>query len=105
MNDNDIKAKIDDLDQRIEQARKNSNTPDNVALSPADEAATDGEIKSARAGSEFLASVFAGGFLGYGIDWLLGTLPWGMILFLVLGFASGVYRANAAIKQSNEENT
>ncbi len=103
MNDNDIKTKIDDLNQRIEQARKNSNTPDNIEPSHADEEATENEIKSARAGSEFLASVFAGGFLGYGIDWLFGTLPWGMISFLVLGFVSGVYRANAATKQSNED--
>ncbi len=67
--------------------------------------ASEGEIKSARAGSEFLASVFGGGLIGYMIDWMFGTLPWGVIFFLIMGFVSGVYRANAQMSQENEEKT
>ena len=27
--------------------------------------------------------------IGYGIDWLFGTLPFGLIIFLLLGFGAG----------------
>ena len=40
-------------------------------------------------GSEFVAGVVVGFALGYGIDYALGTTPWGMIIFLLLGFAAG----------------
>lgn len=32
-----------------------------------------------------------GGGLGWAIDKGLGTSPWGLIVFLLLGFAAGVY--------------
>lgn len=42
-----------------------------------------------RLGSEFVAGVLVGFALGYGFDHVLGTTPWGMIVFLLLGFAAG----------------
>ena len=41
-------------------------------------------------GSEFVAGVIVGFVIGYTIDQLFGTSPWGMIVFLLLGFAAGV---------------
>jgi ATP synthase protein I len=43
-----------------------------------------------RLASEFVAGVLVGAALGWGIDYLAGTSPWGMIGFLLLGFAAGV---------------
>ena len=43
-----------------------------------------------RFGSEFVAGVIVGFVIGYTIDQLFGTSPWGMIVFLLLGFAAGV---------------
>ncbi|EJF81491.1 Uncharacterized protein conserved in bacteria [Candidatus Bartonella washoeensis] len=40
--------------------------------------------------SEFLASVIVGVVLGLGFDKLAGTMPWGLVFFLFLGFAAGV---------------
>ncbi|MCZ2203904.1 AtpZ/AtpI family protein [Bartonella sp. A05] len=40
--------------------------------------------------SEFLASVVVGVVLGLGFDQLAGSLPWGLIFFLFLGFAAGI---------------
>ena len=40
--------------------------------------------------SEFVAGVAVGALLGFGIDHFLGTRPFGLILFLLLGFAAGV---------------
>jgi len=43
-----------------------------------------------RLSTEFVSGVLVGGLLGYLFDWWLGTTPWGMIVFLLLGFAAGV---------------
>ena len=43
-----------------------------------------------RLGSEFVAAVLVGGGLGDLIDRLLGTLPFGLIILLLAGFAAGI---------------
>jgi ATP synthase protein I len=58
--------------------------------------AADGGFGSAmglgfRAASEFAASVGVGGFIGYWLDVWLGTKPAFLIIFFMLGFASGVW--------------
>ena len=45
-----------------------------------------------RMGTDFIASIAVGVFLGYWIDRWLGIKPFGMIAFLFLGFVSGVMR-------------
>ena len=40
--------------------------------------------------SEFIAGVVVGALLGYLFDRLLGTSPFGLIVFLLLGFGAGV---------------
>jgi ATP synthase protein I len=40
--------------------------------------------------SEFIAGVLVGALLGYLLDRLAGTTPWGMIVLLLLGFCAGV---------------
>ncbi|MCK0207208.1 AtpZ/AtpI family protein [Starkeya koreensis] len=43
-----------------------------------------------RLGSEFVAGVLVGAGLGWGLDRLLGIAPWGMIVFMLLGFGAGI---------------
>jgi ATP synthase protein I len=43
-----------------------------------------------RLASEFVAGILVGAALGWGLDRLAGTSPWGLIGFLMLGFAAGV---------------
>lgn len=40
--------------------------------------------------SEFVAGIVVGAGLGWLIDKAAGTSPWGLIIFLLLGFAAGV---------------
>ena len=40
--------------------------------------------------SEFVAGILVGAGLGYLLDLLAGTTPWGLIVFLFMGFAAGV---------------
>lgn len=41
-------------------------------------------------GSEFVGAILVGAAIGYGLDLLLGSKPWLLLLFFVLGFAAGV---------------
>jgi ATP synthase protein I len=43
-----------------------------------------------RLATEFVAGVILGAALGWVVDRWLKTSPWGLILFLLLGFAAGV---------------
>lgn len=40
--------------------------------------------------SEFIAGILVGIALGWAIDYWAGTSPWGLIVFLFLGFGAGV---------------
>lgn len=43
-----------------------------------------------RLSSEFIAAVVVGAGIGWVLDKWAGTSPWGLIVFLLLGFAAGV---------------
>ncbi len=54
-----------------------------------------------RLSAEFVAGVLAGGLLGWVIDRVVGTGPWGLISCLILGFCAGMLnllRASGAAK-------
>ena len=46
------------------------------------------QFKMVSLGSNFATAPIVGGALGYGIDWLIGTYPWGMVVGIALGFIS-----------------
>jgi ATP synthase protein I len=46
--------------------------------------------KAMRLSSEFIAGIVAGGLIGWLTDHFLGTSPWGMIVFVMLGFGAGL---------------
>ena len=71
------------------------------ALNARREAERDAEAKSRepdrsgwgqafRMSSDFIAAIVVGALIGYGIDWLFGTLPWGLIVFFLFGFAAAI---------------
>ena len=43
-----------------------------------------------RMASEMVGAVLVGAAIGYGLDYMLGSKPWLLLLFFVLGFAAGV---------------
>ncbi|WP_455477282.1 AtpZ/AtpI family protein [Bartonella sp. B41] len=49
-----------------------------------------GMARAVKLSSDFLASIIVGVVLGLGFDKLAGSLPWGLVFFLFLGFAAGV---------------
>jgi ATP synthase protein I len=49
-----------------------------------------GFARGFRLSSELVAGVLVGAAIGWAFDRLLGSSPWGLIVFLLLGFAAGV---------------
>jgi len=51
---------------------------------------TSGYGQALKLSSEFIAGIAVGAGLGWFIDRVAGTSPWGLIVFLLLGFGAGV---------------
>jgi ATP synthase protein I len=49
-----------------------------------------GYARGFRLSSELVAGVLVGAAIGWALDRVLGISPWGLIVFLLLGFAAGV---------------
>ena len=81
----------EDLDKRLREMNKrlgrDVKKPDDGRPTKPDSA---GYGNAFRLSSEFISAILVGAAIGYGIDWLLGTTPFAMIVFLLLGFVAGV---------------
>ncbi len=104
--DNAAKPKsLEDLDARLKKARREGRS---TGRGPASEPA---EHKSGlgvawRISIELAVAIGVCSAIGFGLDRWLGTAPWLMLVFLVLGFAAGirnVYRAAQQIAATAEE--
>lgn len=66
--------------------------------------ATSGSVAQAmKLSSEFIAGIVVGALIGWFLDRFAGTSPWGLIVFLLLGFAAGtlnVLRASGYIAEN-----
>ena len=49
--------------------------------------------RALRLSSEFIAGILLGIFVGWLVDYFTGWSPWGLIVFLLLGFAAGTLNA------------
>ncbi len=101
---------LEDLDARLKKARREGRS---TAQGPASEAAEHHNALGVawRISIELAVAIGVCGAIGYGLDRWIGTAPWLMLAFLILGFAAGVrnvYRAAqeitaAAEKQAKED--
>ncbi len=65
------------------------NTQPNQKLPHETNDSSSGYKLAFRVGTEFFSGILAGLFLGYGIDHFFGTKPWGIVVMILLGFATG----------------
>jgi len=96
MDERDTHEPLDDLGKRLDKAR--GARP--KAMSDRDGAA--GLDRNSlglawRIGLELVVAVAVGTAIGWALDRWLGTRPWGMILFLFLGFGAGIWNVYRAI--------
>jgi ATP synthase protein I len=92
----DLSKRLRDLGSRIaaEETERRENAKPAVNFDGA-----AGYAKGYRLISEFVAGTLVGGMIGYGFDWLFGTLPFGLIIFLLLGFGAGILGMARAAKR------
>ena len=83
-----LSARLKRLGERLEQTSA-SRSSDGLSSRPATD--YSGFARGFRLSSELVAGVLVGAGLGWLIDRWLGSLPWGMFVFALLGFTAGVW--------------
>jgi ATP synthase protein I len=87
-----LSARLGSLDQRLSEIRdsRKIGTGQSGSEQDAAQAKASAMAVGLRLSSELVAGVLVGAALGWGFDRLLSTSPWGLIVFLLLGFTAGV---------------
>jgi ATP synthase protein I len=88
-----LDRRLNELGERLAERKTAADRAGDKARG-ADKSAYSQAIKVS---SEFVAGIIAGALIGYLVDWLAGTTPWGMIIFLLLGFAAAVLNVMRAL--------
>jgi ATP synthase protein I len=86
-----LSARLQRLNEGLGHARDAAGGPSDSPDMEQEQAATAaGYAKGFRLSSELVAGVVVGAGIGWLIDRWLGVSPWGLIVFVLLGFAAGV---------------
>ena len=80
-----LEERRNSLDKRLRQAR-----PNEEGIEKSNEVSRKGYSQALKISSEFISAIVVGGLLGYLLDYFLPTKPWGMVVFVFLGFCAGV---------------
>jgi ATP synthase protein I len=76
--------------QRLGDRLATANRPSENVTGPRSTADASAIARGFRLSTELVAGVLVGALIGWLLDRWLGISPWGMIVFLLLGFAAGV---------------
>lgn len=87
---------LDDLQRRIDAQRE-------THQGKVKDAPRTGWSMGMRYGSEFFAGVLVGGGLGFMLDLVAPTSPWGLIIGTLFGFAAGTLNCIRAAREINAE--
>ena len=82
-----LSARLESLGERLAQQKGPGRQAETQSGSKSDPSAL---ARGFRLSTELVAGVLVGAFIGWALDKWLGISPWGMIVFLLLGFAAGV---------------
>lgn len=100
-----LSARLGSLDHRLSEIRDSRKVGTDSSGNEQAQARASAMAMGLRLSSELVAGVLVGAGLGWGFDRLLSTSPWGLIVFLLLGFTAGVINvmrtAGVMAKQSD----
>jgi len=87
-----LSARLGNLEHRLSEVRGSRN----IRTDQPEAGSGDGSARASamalgfRLSSELVAGVLVGALMGWGFDRLLSTSPFGLIVFVLLGFTAGV---------------
>jgi ATP synthase protein I len=93
-----LSARLQSLGERLAQQR----TDRHVEAPSGPRSDPSALARGFRLSTELVAGVLVGAFIGWVLDRWLGISPWGMIVFLLLGFAAGVVNVMRAAGVSSQ---
>src|SRR5690348_2129923 len=93
-----LSARLKRLGDRLNEVSRPPE-PESAARQPSD---FSGFARGFRLSSELVAGVAVGALIGWLIDRWLGISPWGLIVFLLLGFAAGILNVMRAAGVARE---
>ena len=85
-----LSARLGSLDRRLSAIGDSRKVGADPSGNEQAQAKASAMAMGLRLSSELVAGVLVGAGLGWGFDRLLSTSPWGLIVFLLLGFIAGV---------------
>ena len=91
----------DDLNERIAKAQAEL---DAQARPRTKEPMGKGMNLGLRMAADFVAAIIVGAVLGWGVDALLHSSPWGLVVCLMLGFITGVWNVVRVAQAANKAN-
>jgi ATP synthase protein I len=87
-----LSARLGSLEHRLSEVRDSRN----IRTDQSEAGSGDGSARASamalgfRLSSELVAGVLVGALMGWGFDRLLSTSPFGLIVFVLVGFVAGV---------------
>jgi ATP synthase protein I len=81
-----LSGRLRDLDRRLDENRATRAQASRPDVGPP----RQGYALAMRLGTDFVAGIVVGAAIGWGVDRLFGTSPWGLMVFLLLGFGAGL---------------
>jgi ATP synthase protein I len=91
-------------DDALKSLRRRVDAARAQGVSPSPEEPPNAASLALRMGGEFGAAVLVGAAIGFGIDHLAPTSPFGLVCGLVLGFAAGVTNVVRAAQAYSRQN-
>ncbi|WGD29929.1 AtpZ/AtpI family protein [Ancylobacter sp. WKF20] len=102
LSDAELSGRLSGLGSAIDKVRAERRAEEKAAT-PDRTSATAGMTLAFRLGAEFVAGVLVGAGLGWGVDYLFGTAPWGMIVLLLFGFGAGIFNMMRAAGETGRK--
>lgn len=94
----EFKRRLSDLDQRLDRT---------IEEHKEEESRPSVHSNVGRYGfrmvADFIAAIIVGGLIGYGLDFVFGTKPVMLLIFILLGFAAGIASLMRTYKRMQNE--
>ncbi|GGE92076.1 AtpZ/AtpI family protein [Stappia taiwanensis] len=88
--DKPVEAELSERMDRLVRALEEKNPKPDEPGPDASSSGAHGYVQAMKLSTEFVAGILVGAAIGWVIDSGFGTGPWGLIVFLLLGFLAGV---------------